>query len=475
MEAELSARTHEHIARLDQRQSQGNVAEGPPAGHLDPWREDYRSQQMRDRDRILYSAAFHRLAYVTQVTAPESGHIFHNRLSHSLKVAQIGRRNAERLRRLVRDEVITGPAASLVETIDPDAVEASCLAHDLGHPPFGHIAEDVLRERAAAEQVLDRFEGNAQSFRIVTRLAQRAGGDGLDLTRQTLDGLLKYPWKHWSKDQLPGRPRERKWGYYDADRRAFSWVRRFEPKEVPRELPRRSVEAWIMEWADDLTYAVHDVQDFYRAGLVPLERLGKGNSDEMRQLLELLEQLEAESPGSLEAPLAAVKAATQELLPRHAPSGRYRHTSLDRRGMQRMASTLITEYFSAFRIESDPDGRIWVRIDDAKHVEVLALKALVRAYVIRRPGLAVVQHGQKRLIGELFDFYLAASAVEGGDRRLFSPSARERLDRTTAHEQRVRLVVDLISGLTEETAIQLHRRLVGGTSEPTLDATAHMA
>ena len=92
-----------------------------------------------------------------------------------------------------------------------------------------------------------------------------------------------------------------------------------------------------------------------------------------------------------------------------------------------------------------------------------------------RPGLAVVQHGQKRLIGELFDFYLAASAAEGGDRRLFSPAARERLEEVRSHEERVRLVIDVISGLTEETAVQLHRRLVGGGSEPTLDATAHMA
>jgi dGTPase len=457
------------------RQSDERAAAEEPARDADAWRRDYRSPQMRDRDRILYSASFHRLAYVTQVTAPESGHIFHNRLSHSLKVAQIGRRNADRLLRLVKDDVITGAAAQLIGTIDPDAVEASCLAHDLGHPPFGHIAEDVLRERAANEQLLDRFEGNAQSFRIVTRLAQRARGDGLDLTRQTLDGLLKYPWRHWSKDQSPKRTRERKWGCYDADKSAFAWVRKFEPREKPRELPRRSVEAWIMEWADDLTYAVHDVQDFYRAGLIPLERLGKANSDEMRHFLQLLEQLEAESPGSLEAPLDEVKTAATELLPRHAPSGRYRHTALDRRGMQRIASELITEYFSAFRIESGPRDTIVLRISDPQWVEVLALKALVRAYVIRRPGLAVVQHGQKRLIGELFDFYLSASAAEGGDRRLFSPATRERLERATSHEQRVRLVIDLISGLTEETAIQLHRRLLGGSSEPTLDATAHMA
>ncbi|HEV3321461.1 MAG TPA: dNTP triphosphohydrolase [Solirubrobacteraceae bacterium] len=155
-----------------------------------------RSRGECDRDRILYCSAFRRLAYVTQVTAPEAGHAFHNRLSHSLKVAQVGRRNAERLRALAKAAEIAGNAAATVLSIDPNAVEASCLAHDLGHPPFGHIAETVLREEA--EEFIQHdgvFEGNAQSFRIVTRLAQRSGGRGLDLTRQTLDGVLKYPWR----------------------------------------------------------------------------------------------------------------------------------------------------------------------------------------------------------------------------------------------------------------------------------------
>jgi dGTPase len=441
----------------------------------DPWGTDFRSPQMHDRDRILYSGAFQRLGYVTQVTAPESGLTFHNRLSHSFKVAQVGRRNAERLRALVEQKVIKGAAARLVGSVDPDAVEAACLAHDLGHPPFGHIAEEVLQQRAAEQQIHDRFEGNAQSFRIVTRLAQRATGSGLNLTRQTLDGLLKYPWGHWNKDPRGDHKRERKWGYYSDDAEVFDWVRKGQPKERAKELPRQSIEAAIMEWADDLTYAVHDVDDFYRAGLVPLDRLGDEDGDEMKQLEQLLQRLDAEEPGSLDASVEEIVETAEILFPGKVPSGPYRNTREDRRHMRRMSSDLITDYLSAFVIENAPEGGVRLRIDDSVNRQVAALKALVRIYVIRRPGIAVVQHGQKRVIGDLFDFYLKASAEEGGDRRLFPPGYRTILEREPdALERRVRVVIDLISGLTEESAIQLYRRLIGGSAAPVLDATAQM-
>src|SRR6478609_9031210 len=122
---------------------------------------DYRAPSQRDRDRVLYSSSFRRLAEVTQVVAANSGYVFHNRLTHSLQVAQVGRRIAEKLN-LLQPET--------KEFVDPDVVEAACLAHDLGHPPFGHIAEQKLNELAGAD--IDGFEGNAQSFRIVTRLSQ---------------------------------------------------------------------------------------------------------------------------------------------------------------------------------------------------------------------------------------------------------------------------------------------------------------
>lgn len=451
-------------------------------GHAAPSRSprSYRTPAQRDRDRVLYSSAFQRLAYITQVTAPESGHTFHNRLSHTLKVAQVGRRNAERLQQLVRQEQIKGTAARLVRTLDPDAVEASCLAHDLGHPPSGHIAEEVL-QRKASEHIADGFEGNAQSFRIVTRLAIRTdGGPGLDLTRQTLDGLLKYPWRHWPSDPARGQKRERKWGYYRDDAEAFEFARAGWPAETATALPERSLIAEIMDWADDLTYAVHDVDDFFRAGLVPLDRLAEREGAERKRLRQLLDEAQIADPvGFPSENVDALVEAVGRIAAMHGLDAPYEHTVQARARMRSFGSKLITRYLEAFSLSDDPDSsRVRLSIKPKAAVEVTALKMLVVVYVVRRPGLAVVQHGQKRVIEDLFDFYFSASSprgVDGGDHRLFPPGARQRLANSASTlTERARVVVDLISSLTESSAIQLHNRLSGGWSAPTLDATARI-
>jgi dGTPase len=213
----------------------------------------------RDRDRVMYSTAFQRLAGITQVVPVSAGGAAHSRLTHSLKVAQVARRLAQR---------VTKHNEDWTRELDPDSVEAAALAHDLGHPPFGHIGEEEINAYALLSGAADGFEGNAQSFRLVTRLAQRwptVDGEefGLNLTRRTLDGLLKYPWLR----NADHTERSRKFGAYRADEHAFSWVREARTPE------RRSPAAAVMDWADDLTYAVHDMEDFFRAGLIPLDRL----------------------------------------------------------------------------------------------------------------------------------------------------------------------------------------------------------
>jgi dGTPase len=447
----------------------------------DPVR-NYRSPAQRDRDRILYCSAFHRLAHVTQVTASEAGHTFHNRLGHSLKVAQVGRRNAERLEKLARDGELDEKAAALVASIDPDAVEASCLAHDLGHPPFGHIAERALHKEAQERLGLafDAFEGNAQSFRIVSRLAIRADAPGLTLTRQTLDGLLKYPWGYSSDEDSPAH---HKWGFYGGrpeseagDAEAFRHARPGAgPEPGPEE--KRCLEAEIMDWADDLTYAVHDLDDFFRAGLIPLHRLADKNSPESDGLAGLFEDAKEAEPAAFpKHPIDELVGATHRALALPAPGPRtaYEYTVGNRAQMREFGSKLITRYLKAFRLVSGAGG-VELEIDDEARCEVEALKLLVRVYVVRRPGLAVVQHGQERMIRELFCRYFDASGTgENGDRRIFPPGARERLEKTDdSDEERARVAIDLIAGLTEAGAVQLHQRLEGGwTSVRALDATA---
>ncbi len=473
MDKPLTPLTDERRAGLANRESDAETAPRR-AG-----KEDYRTRQQRDRDRILYSAALHRLAYITQVTAPELGHTFHNRLIHTLKVAQVGRRNAERLKKLAEQKQIVGAAATIVDALDPDAVEASCLAHDLGHPPFGHVAEQALHEVAEERaNIADGFEGNAQSFRIVTRLAVREPHqEGLDLTRQTLDGLLKYPWRHWPSDAVHKGKRTRKWGYYKPDERSFRFARAAWPEEERETLPERSFEAELMDWADDLTYAVHDVDDFFRAGLVPLDRLVKSGA-ESKRFLQLLVDAQDADPDAFPSyqPDELVGAAQGVLDRERGPMEPYAHATGHRAAMRTFGSKLITNYLDAFSLEDDPvTGKVKLRIDDDALLEVTALKMLVTVYVIRRPGLAVVQHGQQRVVKDLFGWYFDASAPGKGkgDQRLFPPSAKERLfHEGHAPDARARVVIDLIAGLTETAAIQLHRGLCGGSAASALDATA---
>jgi dGTPase len=140
--------------------------------------KDQREHYQRDRDRILYASAFRRLAEVTQVVSPAEGEVFHNRLTHTLKVAQVALRLAE----MLLNRKGGAKRAEAWGGINPDVVEAAALAHNLGHPPFGHVAEDELNHLVSRLAGADGFEGNAQSFRIVTKLAVRRVSPRTDWT-----------------------------------------------------------------------------------------------------------------------------------------------------------------------------------------------------------------------------------------------------------------------------------------------------
>jgi dGTPase len=410
--------------------------EGDPRARL-------RSAGERDRDRVLYSSAFQRLGGITQVMPTGADQAVHSRLTHSLKVAQVSRRLAQRL-------VVHHP--ELESELDADAVEASALVHDLGHPPFGHIAEEELNAFAITHKT-DGFEGNAQSFRIVTRLAQRwpsleedgeRRSSGLNLTRRTLDGVLKYPWLRDPHDEV----RDRKWGAYTVDSDAFEWVR------DRRDAKERSPAAQVMDWADDVTYAVHDMEDFFRVGLVPIDRLCTSHEERDRFLRSftdsgsLNKRLRRFDAAVLEKAVTAVFETLDFVEP-------YLGSRVQRQVVRERSSYLIRNYMHA---ADWSDAKL--TIDPVPLAEVAVLKELTWFYVINRPELATVQDGQRRVVQGLLNRFW--SAADDEDYYLFPHYEQEILRNEVRTEaDKARLVCDFVARLTEGRALELHRRLLG--------------
>lgn len=419
---------------------------------------DRRNSFQIDRDRILYSSAFRRLAQVTQVVTAQEGHVFHNRLTHSLKVGQVARRLAERL--LNEQPII----AEEVGGIDPDVVEAAALAHDLGHPPFGHTAEEELDECAIKHGLADGFEGNAQSFRILTRLAiHRIDYYGLNLTRATLNAVLKYPWLR--NINHPQSKKYRKYSVYDLDQEAFLFAR------SPEDLSQ-TIEASIMDIADDITYSVHDLEDFYLAGLIPLELLAVDRDELERFIDEWLREF----PNNKIA-----------LVVKHDPErfqnfldatynlrGQYRPGSFEQKAqIKRISSQLIQNYIKSVQLSLEYGARGYLIQEPEKEEELKFLQRIVWSYVISNPRLATQRYGQKRIIRTLFEIYL--EAIHKEDLSLipirFLKEYREICEsgRKTIELEKTRMAVDIIASFTEAEAVLKYRRLTGISQGSFLD------
>ncbi|MFI5822638.1 deoxyguanosinetriphosphate triphosphohydrolase family protein [Streptomyces rishiriensis] len=433
-----------------------------------PLDSDPRSPFERDRDRILYSSSFRRLAGVTQVAAVREHHLLHNRLTHSLKVAQVGRRMAQRLCKDNRDFAKQVPGG---KRGFPDIVESAGLAHDIGHPPFGHTAETVLHERMSP---YGGFEGNAQTFRALTKLAVHAHVDhGLNLTRATLNAVLKYP-RYQGEEvsesadrRWPYRGRGSKWGVYRSEEQDFAFAR-----EGETESGRRSVAAVLMDWADDVSYVTHDLYDYFRGGLMPLDSLQSECSDEFLDFA----RARRKSEGYKEFDEEIFKRQYRELK-RLMPDRSWRDTREDRKILDRFQRELLSLFFESVSVELGDEG--WgICIDEIAEYQVEVIKELTFFYVIRRPSLAMVQRGQKEIVARLFDDLMDMFARHrNGTRNPDHPvptllddiyDGMERHEKvsgfTRSHgERRARAVCDYICALTEDQALNLYERLSGSS------------
>ncbi|MCM2419253.1 MULTISPECIES: deoxyguanosinetriphosphate triphosphohydrolase [unclassified Streptomyces] len=407
----------------------------------EPDKRPGRTAFQRDRARVLHSAALRRLAGKTQVVDPGSALMNtspRTRLTHSLECAQVGRE--------------LGAALGS----DPDLIETACLAHDLGHPPFGHNGEQVLAEVAEA---CGGFEGNAQSLRLLTRIEPKrfmrdADGTmvsvGLNLTRAALDAATKYPWPRGGHPTNPGSP---KFGAYEDDLPVFDWLRAGAPED------RQCFEAQVMDWADDVAYSVHDVEDGLHAGhldpnllLADAERAdifdcageryaADATPDELAEALDrLLEQ--AWWPHGYDGSAisqARLKDATSQLIGRFC-------LAAERATREAYGTGRLTRY------------RAELVVPREQRLECAVLKAVADRYVMQRASQERRRAEQRILISELSEALLAR-APEGLD-----PQFRGIFDEAADDSARLRAVVDQIASLTDATATALHARLTTGRS-----------
>ena len=381
----------------------------------------------RDRARVVHAASSRRLAAKTQVVGPASDDFVRNRLTHSLEVAQVARDLSRAL------------------GSQPDVAETAALAHDLGHPPFGHNGERLLAELS---ETCGGFEGNAQTLRVLTRLEAKTftaqgRSAGLNLTRATLDACTKYPWPRGAG------PDPLKFGVYADDRPVFDWLREDAPG------PRRCLEAQVMDLADDVAYSVHDVEDGTVAGHLDLTRLDTpavwdtlrewylpdAVDDEVDAALVRLRGVgswpTAPYDGSRRS-LAALKNLTSDLIGRFCGAVQAASFAAGDGPMARYAADLVVP------------RETWV--------EVTVLKSVAAHYVMQTSDRLAIMERQRSLLSELVEAFVA-----GGPDALDRPFAD---DWRAADDDasRLRVVVDQVASLTDASAVDRHARLVGGGS-----------
>jgi len=404
------------------------VAEDPAQKRSD--RQDF----ARDRARVLHSAALRRLAATTQVLAPTTDDFVRNRLTHSLEVAQIGREFGAAL------------------GCDADVVDTACLAHDIGHPPFGHNGEAVLDALAAPA---GGFEGNAQTLRVLTRLeAKRSHDDGrpagLNLTRASLDAATKYP---WSRGEGPPEVGAGKFGVYDDDRDVFAWLRDGSPTSASRQ---RCLEAQVMDWSDDVAYCVHDVEDAIASRRVDPRAL---REEDVQVSVAAL----ARDWYAADLPEDTLREALADILDTGWVPTTHTGTRADLATLKDMTSRLIGHFVHTVELatrERHGPGALTryaadLVVPDRVRGQAAVLKAVAAHFVMLSEERRTTMEREQQILTRLVEHY-------GADARHLDPiHAEAALDAERAGDDvaRLRAVVDQVASLSDARALAVHATL----------------
>jgi dGTPase len=391
---------------------------------VEPPKRHGRRAFARDKARVLHSAGLRRLSAKTQVMSAGADDFPRTRLTHTLEVAQIGRELGDAL------------------GCDPDLVETACLVHDIGHPPFGHNGEEALHQAALG---IGGFEGNAQTFRLLTRIESKTIRDnrsiGLNLTRATLDAATKYPWAFDGKNP--------KFGFYQEDKEIFEWVR----QDVTTK--DKVFEAQVMDIADDIAYSVHDIEDaIYGKHFNPNSLSAKGefeevikvakseyapelSNDQLNQALNYLINQEwwVKSFTAIQVEMAALKNMTSYLI------GKFTE-EIEKSTKLENNSTNLTRYNAKLVVPSETRSQIAV------------LKAVVNLFVMQRKGAAENYAKEQELILSI------VAGLERNPNKL-NPQFKSQFDSSTNEKDAKRAIIDQVASLTDSSARRLAQEFVG--------------
>ncbi len=395
---------------------------------------DFRTPFQIDRDRVLHTPSFRRLQNKTQVFWSGEYDFYRTRLTHSLEVAQIGRSICHWLK---------SPGGLLAEDfyIDPDLVEAACLSHDLGHPPFGHAGERTLNHLMAPH---GGFEGNAQTLRLLTERIFSARRSGMDPSRAFLDAVLKYKSLWTELKTARGKPPEHHF-LYDFQHSWLDWA--MGGNDFPTEFPPgeardsvKSIECQIMDWADDTAYSLNDLADSVRAGFLRMERI------------EAWAEKNGEATGE-GTPLG-------ELI-----------TAIRKRRVDPFVGSRIGRYIRSTELVPDSNFlsgathryRFRLVIDPVVKAESKLFKKLAFENVFLSPQLKQLEYKGNHLLHGLWDVlekrYVTGGAIDGQDFQLLPEDAASEISQAETVEKKARLVCDFLAGMTDGYAARMYKRL----------------